>query len=78
MSRKIDGSGMKPRSVGARWRSSSSRGDAAREQQLIDQIVGLEAGVAGIGRRARASARAGRGSSARRRRHGLEIEHGRP
>ena len=36
---------MKSRSVGARWRSRSSRGDAAGEQQLVDQIVGLEAGV---------------------------------
>ena len=48
-----DGSGMKPRRVGGRcWRSSSSRGDAAREQQLVDEVVGLEARVDVVRRRA--------------------------
>ena len=47
---------MKSRIGGSRWRASSSRGDAAGHQQLVDQIV--HAG-ARLGARA-ASARAGR------------------
>jgi hypothetical protein len=41
---------MKPRMVGLRCRSSSSRIDAAGEQKLINQFVGLEAGVDAVRR----------------------------
>ena len=52
MSRNTDGSGMKPRRVGCAVARQLLAGDAAGEQQLIDQIVGLEAGVAIVRRAA--------------------------